>query len=134
MNEYLALIMPTRCIRIVRVLLLALAIVSIAVLVNVGAEADPGVSITDGFDRRALDTRIWTEGQISARQYRFDRLIKREGKRALKITLSGDDNGCMGDNGIKCQRAEIRVIQSRQLKFGQDAWYAFSFRVGDDVA
>ena len=84
-------------------------------------KAEPEISLSDEFAGPGLDRSIWTTRQILRSRYRLD-----EG--SLEITTLAGDTGCIGDPN-PCQRSEIRVRQGRQIPFGTEAWYGFSFRV-----
>ena len=84
-------------------------------------KAQPGIGLSDEFAGPGLDQSIWMTRQIPQSRYRLD-----EG--SLEITTLAADTGCIGDP-TPCQRSEIRVREERQIPFGADAWYGFSFRV-----
>lgn len=83
--------------------------------------AEPGIGIYDDFSGPLLDRLIWTTRQIVRSRYRFD-------GQSLEITTMASDKGCFGGSN-PCQRNEIRVRADRQIRFGREAWYGFSFRV-----
>jgi Polysaccharide lyase len=84
--------------------------------------ADP---LHDPFDNGVLDKQRWDRRDIGTSQYSFDP-SGRCGRGAIVITARTGEG--VGECGAKpCQRLELRERQRRN--FGDDVWYAFSFRV-----
>ena len=83
--------------------------------------AAPAVDLSDDFIGPLLDRSIWTTRQISATRYHLD-------GQSLEITIIAGDKGCRNESR-PCQRNEIRVRKDRQIPFGTEAWYGFSFRI-----
>ncbi|HRJ70282.1 MAG TPA: heparin lyase I family protein [Beijerinckiaceae bacterium] len=93
------------------------------------ASAASANSLRDNFDKRALDLKNWSAAQINPSQIGFEQ-PGRCGGAAIRITVKAKDGGSSCDS---CQRAEVRVNQQFQPKYGDEMWYAFSFRVSGDV-
>lgn len=89
------------------------------------AMADPPVSMVDGFETGPLDEAKWAIVRMPDRRHWIDRNVVREGKGALAIRVRGGDL----DPSCECQLGEVREAVASRLKFGTDAWYAFSFRI-----
>ena len=104
---------------------LALWLLGLVFLSATAPKAEPEISLSDDFIGPRLNRSIWTTRQIDRSRYRID-------ARSLKISTRGGDNGCVGDLN-PCQRNEVRVRQDRQISFGTEAWYGFSFRVDGTV-
>ena len=86
--------------------------------------------ITDDFEQPSLNLRLWNPLQIRPGRYRIDRTFTRTGHGALSISVSTPDLDCDGT----CQRNEIRIANHLRLRFGQGAWYGFSFQVRGNIA
>lgn len=86
--------------------------------------------LQDSFDSGPLNTSKWTTQEIFPEQMGFI-APGRCGSSAIEI-ITRD-----GDNGIKCeddcQRAELRTAKASWPSFGDETWYAFSFRIKGDV-
>lgn len=104
---------------------LALWLLGLVFLSAAAPKAEPEISLSDDFTGPRLNRLIWTTRQIDRSRYRID-------AQALEISTRGGDNGCVGDLN-PCQRNEVRVRQDRQIDFGTEAWYGFSFRIDGTV-
>ncbi len=86
--------------------------------------------IVDGFERVEIDRSIWWLGQIPPSRFWIDRRQARRGLSALAIHVTKEDSGCGGD----CQRNEIRIANRLRLRFGEEAWYSFSFKIAGEIS
>lgn len=89
------------------------------------ARADPPVAMTDGFETAPLDQSKWVLVRMPDRRHWIDRQVVREGTGALAIRIRGGDL----ESSCDCQLGEVREAVANRLKFGTEAWYAFSFRI-----
>ncbi|TDW25911.1 polysaccharide lyase-like protein [Rhizobium azibense] len=90
--------------------------------------------LLDDFDASGLDMTKWTTAQIKPDQMR-PVIPGRCTPRAIEIiTLPTDSEGsdCPKDEPM-CQRAEIRTAKQYWPKYGDEIWYAFSFRILGDI-
>lgn len=87
-------------------------------------------NLKDNFDAGKLDARKWTTQQVLSRQMQFVN-PGRCGNAAIDIVTRDGDNGleCEDD----CQRAELRTHKTTWPAFGDEFWYAFSFKISGDV-
>lgn len=103
------------------------------VTIAFGLAAATGVahagSFRDNFDKRALDLKNWSAAQIQPSQIGFEQ-PGRCGGAAIRISMPAQGNVANCDS---CQRAEVRLGQQHQPKYGDEAWYAFSFKVSGDI-
>lgn len=103
------------------------------VIAGLGLAALTGIaqagSLRDNFNKRALELKTWSVGQIQPSQFGFEQ-PGRCGGAALRITMKPSDagSGCEA-----CQRAEVQLAQQHQPPYGEEVWYAFSFRTAGDV-
>ena len=88
--------------------------------------------VRDGFESPELSS-LWTDMRIDARDYRFVAEPVREGRQALEITLQPGAKRGLGKNGIQTERAELTDADHLRSSLGEEAWYAFSFYIPDDV-
>lgn len=87
--------------------------------------------MADNFDAPALDIARWSKAQIRDDQIEF-LPEARCGAGAIQISTSDGDQGLACD--IKgCQRAELRTSVTYRSNYGDEAWYAFSFKVDANV-
>jgi len=95
------------------------------------AKADDVIS--DNFESGQLNLKHWSLLHMPGMRHWFDTNRKRSGKRSLAIRVKGYDI----DKRCNCQVSEIREANNIRLKFGEDAWYAYSFKIsghgGDNV-
>lgn len=89
------------------------------------ALADPPIKVADGFEAAPLDKTKWVLVRMADRRYWIDRQVVREGKGSLAIRVQGGDL----EPSCECQLGEVREAVGNRLRFGTDAWYAFSFRI-----
>lgn len=98
----------------------------LALFLSVGAAAQQTpATVADDFELPSLDTSLWNPKQMRPDRVRIDRDVVRSGKGALAISVKAADVDCEG----RCQRNEIRIANHLRLKFGQAAWYGFSFQL-----
>lgn len=101
----------------------------VAFFVAIAPKAQPEISLSDDFTGPGLDRSIWSTRQIPRSRYRLDgRGAHSADGGSLEITTHRADNGCANESN-SCQRNEIRVRHDRQIPFGTEAWYGFSFRI-----
>ena len=84
-----------------------------------------GDTVAFDFEKGPLDETYWSLKRMVPRRHWIDFHYKRFGKGSLAIRVKGSD---MIDR-CKCQLIEIRETRKVRLRFGDDAWYAFSFRI-----
>ena len=101
------------------------AVLSLSVLANTGMPASAAEKIVDDFEAEQLDTSIWSLIHMPEKRHWSDKTRKRSGQRSLAIRVKGYDI----DDRCHCQVSEIRETRKVRLKFGEEAWYAFSFRL-----
>ena len=89
------------------------------------AWAHPEISMADDFEDEPLDENVWSLYRMGERHHWIDRRVVREGEGALAIRIRGSDF----DPVCQCQISEIREAPEQRLNFGEEAWYAFSFRI-----
>lgn len=89
------------------------------------ALADPAIAMSDGFEAAPLDQAKWVLVRMPERRHWIDRQVVREGKGSLAIRVQGGDL----ELSCECQLGEVREAVANRLRFGTDAWYAFSFRI-----
>ena len=85
-------------------------------------------NLSDDFEAQSLDESRWWVEQLVPGKFWIDRTISRRGERSFAIHANSTIRGC----GDACQRNEIRTSPGKWLKFGQEAWYQFSFRIEGD--
>jgi len=103
------------------VLKAAIAIVLVAGPVS----ASVNLPVSDNFETPVIDENNWSLLHMPAKRHWIDKNFKRSGKSALAIRVKGYDI----DKRCNCQVSEIREANDIRLKFGEDAWYAYSFRI-----
>jgi len=81
--------------------------------------------IIDNFETNQLNTKNWSLLHMPHRRHWVDGNQKRAGNSSLAIRVKGHDI----DKRCNCQVSEIREANDIRLKFGADAWYAYSFRI-----
>ena len=84
-----------------------------------------GIVISDDFEGEQINLNNWSLIHMPAKRHWMDANHKRNGKTSLAIRVKGDDL----DKRCNCQISEIREANAVRLNFGEEAWYAFSFRV-----
>lgn len=89
------------------------------------ALAGSKIALSDDFDRAPIDRSKWSLYRMGDRRHWIDRRVVRDGAGALAIRIKGNDF----DPNCGCQMSEIREAVDQRLPFGEEAWYAFSFRV-----
>jgi hypothetical protein len=89
------------------------------------AMAHPDITLVEDFDAGPLDEKIWSLYRMGERHHWIDRRVVRHGNGALAIRIRGSDF----DPVCQCQISEIREAPEQRLDFGEEAWYAFSFRI-----
>lgn len=95
------------------------------VLVGLPSFAQPQSAIVDDFDAEPVDEAVWSMYRMGERHHWIDNRVVRSGEGALAIRIRGSDF----DSICQCQISEIREAPGQRLNFGDDAWYAFSFRI-----
>ena len=88
--------------------------------------------VRDGFESPELSS-LWTGMRIDAHGYRFVAEPVREGRQALEITLQPGAKSGLGKDGIQTERAELTDADHLRSSMGEEAWYAFSFYIPDDL-
>jgi hypothetical protein len=83
------------------------------------------LSIVEDFEDEPIDETVWSLYRMGERHHWIDRRVVRQGEGALAIRIRGSDF----DPVCECQISEIREAPEQRLNFGDDAWYAFSFRI-----
>jgi Polysaccharide lyase len=76
----------------------------------------------DAFDEARIDQSRWSFTRLPAERAW---LYSDEGKRVLAIRVKGTDY----DRACACQRIELREAERYRIPFGEERWYAFSFRM-----
>ncbi|HUE45804.1 MAG TPA: heparin lyase I family protein [Aestuariivirgaceae bacterium] len=102
-----------------------LAAMLLAALALAPALAHPQLAIVEEFDAGPLDEQRWSLYRMGERHHWIDTRVVRDGAGALAIRIRGSDL----DPACQCQISEIREAPDQRLHFGQEAWYAFSFRI-----
>ena len=102
-----------------------LAAMLLAALAVAPALGHPQLAIVEEFDAGPLDERLWSLYRMGERHHWIDTRVVRDGEGALAIRIRGSDL----DPACQCQISEIREAPEQRLHFGQEAWYAFSFRI-----
>ena len=87
--------------------------------------AHPQIAIVEDFEAEPLDETVWSLYRMGERHHWIDRRVVRQGEGALAIRIRGSDFDAVCD----CQISEIREAPEQRLHFGDEAWYAFSFRI-----
>ena len=85
----------------------------------------PSAALIDGFETPQVDRRMWWVGQAQSGQFWSDARLARADRRSIAVRVGAAMRGC----GANCQRNEIRTAPGYRMKFGQEAWYNFSFRM-----
>ena len=93
------------------------------------AGSDLSIVMADDFEGAKELSARWWMGQALAGRYWIDERQSRTGRHALALGIRESDRGC----GSRCQRNEIRTDPNLRLKFGQDTWISFSFRIQEDA-
>ncbi|MBB3318835.1 MULTISPECIES: heparin lyase I family protein [unclassified Rhizobium] len=86
--------------------------------------------MADDFNAGKLDPTRWSTIQAEPHQIGYPK-DARCGGSAISLTVKDGDSGKSCDG--PCQRAELRTQNAYRSKYGDDQWYAFSFRVAGDV-
>ncbi len=95
-----------------------------------GGPARAAPPVVDGFERPQIDQAIWSLEQMRPSRLRIDRNQARSGQSALAIRVEAADRDCGGG----CQRNEIRIANGLRLRFGEEAWYRFSFKIAGEIS
>jgi len=88
------------------------------------------IELRDNFETASLDLKRWSLRRMTQKRHWIDANVYRDGKGALAIRVQGNDL----DLECQCQQNEVREAADRRLKFGEDAWYAFSFMIRGKAA
>jgi hypothetical protein len=102
-----------------------LAAMLLAALAVAPALAHPQLAMVEEFDAGPLDETRWSLYRMGERHHWIDTREVRDGGGALAIRIRGSDF----DPVCQCQISEIREAPEQRLNFGDEAWYAFSFRI-----
>lgn len=86
--------------------------------------------VEDGFEGSEIDEATWWLGQIRPTRLWIDHSVTRSGRGALAIRVEEEDSDCNG----RCQRNEIRIANRLRLRFGEEAWYGFSFKIAGEIS
>jgi Polysaccharide lyase len=108
--------------------LVGAVLVTLIPLASIPAWAAPPV--VDDFEKPVVDEGIWWLGQIRPKRFWIDRRVTRKGRGALAIRVEKEDSDCYG----LCQRNEIRIAPDIRLRFGEEAWYGFSFKIAGEFS
>ncbi|HTO33041.1 MAG TPA: heparin lyase I family protein [Pararhizobium sp.] len=103
---------------------------SCALMLSLAATPLAAQTLSDDFDAGSLGSGKWSTQQILSRQMTFEKAGRCEAT-AMVIRTTEEDGGIECDDD--CQRAELRTIKSSWPIFGDEVWYAFSFRVEGNV-
>lgn len=87
--------------------------------------ADNHIELRDVFETSPLDLTRWSLRRMKHKRHWIDGNVYRQGQGALAIRVQGNDL----DLECRCQQNEVREASDRRLNYGEDAWYAFSFKV-----
>ena len=68
--------------------------------------------------------------QIRPSRFWIDRRAVRSGRSSLAIRVEAEDRDCGG----RCQRNEIRIADRLRLRFGEEAWYHFSYKIVGEIS
>ncbi|MDQ0467724.1 heparin lyase I family protein [Labrys wisconsinensis] len=100
------------------------------VVLTLACGAASAQTLRDDFDAAVLDPRKWSTAQVLPGQIDF---VKpgRCGAAAVEVTVRDGDGGL--DCADDCQRAELRLDRAAWPIFGDEVWYAFSFRIEAEV-
>ncbi len=82
-------------------------------------------TISDDFETETLNQKNWSLLHMPKKRHWMDKGQKRTGNSSLAIRVKGNDV----DKRCNCQVSEIREANDVRLKFGTQAWYAYSFRI-----
>ncbi|MCP5080808.1 MAG: hypothetical protein GY948_03840 [Alphaproteobacteria bacterium] len=85
----------------------------------------PSASLIDGFESPKVNRSMWWLGQAQKGQFWSDARLARSDRRSVAVRVGAAMRGC----GAKCQRNELRTAPGYRIRFGQEAWYNFSFRI-----
>lgn len=85
----------------------------------------PTSALSDNFEARTIDPTKWWMRQAHHGHYWIEPRMSRVARKSIAISVDGLVRGC----GQSCQRNEIREAPQHQIKFGEEAWYSFSFRL-----
>ena len=102
-----------------------LAAILLAGLALAPGLAHPRIAMVEEFDAGPLDEHLWSLYRMGERHHWIDTRVVRDGDGALAIRIRGSDL----DPACQCQISEIREAPEQRLHFGQEVWYAFSFRI-----
>ena len=83
------------------------------------------LSIVEDFEDEPIDETVWSLYRMGERHHWINSRVVRHGQGALAIRIRGSDF----DPACACQTSEIREAPEQRLRFGDEAWYAFSFRI-----
>ena len=85
----------------------------------------PTAALIDGFEAPQVNQAMWWMGQAQKGQFWSDARVARSDRRSVAVHMGTKMRGC----GKNCQRNEIRTAPGHRIRFGQEAWYSFSFRI-----
>ncbi len=119
--------LPMRCATLRAALLRALALA--AFVAGSACPAVGDIAISDGFDAPGIRPEIWDLKDIRRDQFGFVSPGRCGGGGAVAVRIDEATGGSNCGAGELCQRAEIRENPTHWLRFGEEAWYGFSFRV-----
>lgn len=119
--------LPTRCANLRAALLRASVRAAVLAVFVLPAFAD--TTLSDGFDRPEVRSDLWDLKDIRRDDYAFVSPGRCGNDNAVAIRIDGTTGGSNCGGGELCQRAEIRERPGHWLRFGDEAWYGFSFRV-----
>ncbi len=101
----------------------------LAVLAACSPPAHAQTALSDGFDVPEIRSDLWDLKDIRRDQYGFVAPGRCGNDRAVAVRIDELTGGSNCGAGELCQRAEIRENPKRWIRFGDEAWYGFSFRV-----
>lgn len=90
--------------------------------------------LLDDFDTSSLDATKWTTAQIKPDQMRpvIPGRCTTQAVEIITLPTDGEGSDCPKDEPM-CQRAEVRTAKHFWPKYGDEIWYAFSFRILGDI-
>lgn len=105
------------------------ASVIVAFMFAFASPAMAQIALSDGFERPEIRTDLWDPKDISRDAYAFVSPGRCGKDSAVAIRIDTTTGGANCGRGELCQRAEFRERPGHWLRFGEEAWYGFSFRV-----
>ncbi|MFO1090161.1 MAG: heparin lyase I family protein [Hyphomicrobiales bacterium] len=79
----------------------------------------------DTFEEGVIDQSLWSTARLPPERAWIFKGDARTGEETLAIRVKGTDY----DKDCECQRVELREADKVRVPFGEERWYAFSFRM-----